>query len=709
MSRKRIAPMPSAAEVAIDALRSDRRRTLQAFACIVALALAARILHLLLARSVPLFDILIVDGRQYEAWARRIAAGDWVGTETFYQAPLYPYFLAVLKLAFGDGLWPIRIVQATLGALSCGLLFMAARNFVSHRVGVVAGVLLALYPPAIFFDGLVQKASVGGFIVVLVLWLVSRTQLKPTWPRFVALGCALGLLMLTREETLLLVPAIGAWVAFRFTRDTWPKRAGWAALFVAGLALVLLPVGWRNYKVGGEFLITTSQAGTNFWIGNRPGADGRYAPLRPGRSDTSLERKDAVELAEIATGRKLTAKEVSDFWLYDNALAWIRDEPVAWVKLLCLKAALLVNWYEIPDAEDQYFYEVYEPPLALVSHVLHLGIVLPLCAAGIVLGWPRRRDLWVLMLMLAVLCAGVILFYVFARYRYPIVPIVIVFASVALVQGFALVRARGSRQLVAPGFALLATAVVSNWTIHARSSQIPMSHVNAGAALASVDRADEAVVQYRAALALDDDMPEAWSNLGVIYARLGRSKDALECIGKAVAQRPEDPRFHYRLGIALFEAGDVDRAVGELTRSTDLFPQDPEAWNNLRFIHARRRDWPRALDVARRGAAANSDDLPLQVALAWLLATCPDPSVRNSAEALALAMRCDAAGRHLLSDVTDVLAAALAAEGRFDEAHSKALEAAAQAERDGRRDFAAEVRARAALYANKKPYIDGGP
>lgn len=706
MSRKRTEPAPSPAEIVLEAARVDRRRTLRTFAWIAALALVVRAIHLLQAREVPLFDILIVDGRQYEAWARRIAGGDWIGSETFYQAPLYPYFLAVLKLVFGDSLWPIRIVQALLGASSCGLLFLAARNFVSHRVGVVAGCLLALYPPAIFFDGLVQKAAIGGFIVVLVLWLVSRAQKSPTRARFLALGAVLALLMLTREETILLVPALALWIAWRFTGHALRTRAVWVASFAGGLALVLLPVGLRNYEVGGEFLITTSQAGSNFWIGNRPGADGKYAPLRPGRSDTSLERKDAIELAEIEMGQKLTPKQVSDFW-FDQSFSWIRDEPVAWMKLLGKKAALLVNWYEIPDAEDQYFYEEYEPFLAVISRVLHLGIVLPLCVAGLVLGWPRRRDLAVLAALLAVLCAGVIMFYVFGRYRYPIVPIAIVFAAVAIVQGYALLCVRGVRQLIAPTIALIATALVSNVTINERKGQIPMSHVNAGAALASVGRVDDAIAQYKAGLALDDDMPEAWSNLGVIYGRTHRSPEAIECISRAIAQRPDDPRFHYRLGIALFESGDADRAIVELEQSTALFPRDPEPWNNLRFIHMQRHDWARAVDVARRGFAANPEDMTGNIALAWLLSACPVAELRDPERAIAIATRCDELAKHSNPGIVDVLAMALAQAGRFDEARARATEGAALAERVGQRDLASQLRERAALYAARKPYIAG--
>ncbi|MBL8856956.1 MAG: tetratricopeptide repeat protein [Planctomycetes bacterium] len=708
MSAKAKAQAPPPEQIAAELQRIDRRRVFSACAWIFAVALALRLIHLLQAREVPLFDILIVDGRQYEAWARRIAAGDWLGQETFYQAPLYPYFLALLKVCFGDGLWPVRIVQALLGAASCALLFLAGRNFVSHQVGVVAGALLAVYPPAIFFDGIVQKASVGGFIVVVVLWLLSRAQKAPNTSRFAALGVALGLLMLTREETILLVPALLAWIVVYFWNRSWSMRGLAAGAFVGGLALVLLPIGFRNYKVGGEFLITTSQAGTNFWIGNRPGADGRYAPLRPGRSDTSFERKDAVELAEIEMQRKLTSGEVSEFWR-GQALAWISDEPLAWLELLARKTALLVNAYEVPDAEDQYFYEKHEPVMGLLSRFMHLGIVLPLCAAGLVLSASRRRELGVLALLLAVLCAGVVLFYVMGRYRYPIVPIAIVFAALALVQGWALMKVGAWKALLPAGIALVAMGIVSNWPIYGRDSQFAMSHVNAGAALASVDRIDEAIAQYKAALALDPDMPEGWSNLGVVYGRTGRMQEAVACFTRAVELRADDPRFRMRLGTALHMSGQTDRAVIELARSTELFPQDPEAWNNLRFIHVQRRDWSRAVDVARRGVAANPQDLGLNLALAWLLATCPDERLSAPDEAVRIATECVRATGGAYADPINALAAALARAGRFKDAHAQALEAVRIAERNGQNDQAAEIRARAELYAQDKPCIEGLP
>ena len=78
--------------------------------------------------------------------------------------------------------------------------------------------------------------------------------------------------MLTREETLLLAPVIGAWILWYFRGRSWGTRSIWAAAYIGGAALVLVPVAARNAYVGGEFVLTTSQAGSNFYIGNHHGA-----------------------------------------------------------------------------------------------------------------------------------------------------------------------------------------------------------------------------------------------------------------------------------------------------------------------------------------------------------------------------------------------------------------------------------------------------
>ncbi len=146
---------------------------------IFAVALAVRLLHIWQIRPSPFFDILLGDAHGYDQWAQRLAAGDWVGSEVFYQAPLYPYFLGLIYKVFGRDLLVVRIIQALIGSASCALLGMAGARFFSKPVGLIAGLALALWAPAIFFDGLLQKSVLDVFFVCLALWLIARLVYPP--------------------------------------------------------------------------------------------------------------------------------------------------------------------------------------------------------------------------------------------------------------------------------------------------------------------------------------------------------------------------------------------------------------------------------------------------------------------------------------------------------------------------------------------------
>ncbi|MBW2386617.1 MAG: hypothetical protein JRG92_23555, partial [Deltaproteobacteria bacterium] len=68
-------------------------------------ALALRLVYLSQIQDIPLLSHPIVDARAYDAWAQRIAAGEWWGHEAFYQAPAYPYLLAIIYRVAGHDLW----------------------------------------------------------------------------------------------------------------------------------------------------------------------------------------------------------------------------------------------------------------------------------------------------------------------------------------------------------------------------------------------------------------------------------------------------------------------------------------------------------------------------------------------------------------------------------------------------------------------------
>jgi tetratricopeptide (TPR) repeat protein len=564
-------------------------------------ALAVRLIHLWQLRATPYFATLMGDARGYDQWARRLAGGDWVGTDVFYQAPLYPYLLGVVYAIAGADPGTARVVQAVLGSVSAVLVAWAAARLFSPRAGLAAGLMLALYAPAVFLDSLLQKSALDVFFVAIVLAVVAAIVHRGGGQRrwWLALGAATGALALTRENALGLVLVLGAWAWWGLNGGAAVRRRRVAA-FAAGVALLLAPVAARNYAVSGGLYLTTAQFGPNFYIGNNAGADGSYQSLRFGRGSPEFERTDAIELAERAEGRPLTPAEVSAYWTR-RALDFIAGQPAAWLRLVARKAALLVNADEAIDTESQESYAEFSRPLALLGPVTHFGVLVPLAVAGVWLTWRDRRRLWVLYAIAAAFGLTTIAFYVFARYRYPLVPLLIVFAAAAVASAREALATRPRRELAALAgtMALLAAACQLPLLPAPRSRAI--TETNLGTALQEDGRMDEAIARYRRALEIQPDYVPAFNNLGVALRASGRTDDAIRAYRAGLALRGDYPDLHYNLANALLAIDRPDEAAEHFRQATKGAPDSAGAHNNLGMALA---EQGRLADAATEFAAA---------------------------------------------------------------------------------------------------------
>src|SRR5262245_18636399 len=99
----------------MSASRASDRVQPPAWADGVAISVAAlllRLAHLLSLRPLPTFTHYVMDEAYHDAWARRIASGDWLGgPEAFFRAPLYPYLLGLVYRLFGTGGTAPRVAQ----------------------------------------------------------------------------------------------------------------------------------------------------------------------------------------------------------------------------------------------------------------------------------------------------------------------------------------------------------------------------------------------------------------------------------------------------------------------------------------------------------------------------------------------------------------------------------------------------------------------
>jgi len=556
-------------------------------------AFLVRLGYLWQIRHAPFFTLLMGDSKGYDEWARQIAAGHWIGTDVFYQAPLYPYFMGAIYSAAGHDVLAVRVSQAILGSISCGLLAHAAARLFSKSAGTIAGVMLALYPPAIFFDGLLQKTALDAFLTSLAIWIISGLIVSPrsSWKSWVSLGTTMGALSLTRENALILIGVIAVWGLF--TGGWRPEAGGWKkhprppasglmplSCFLLGVALLLLPVAIRNYAVGGGFYLTTSQFGPNLYLGNNARTDGTAGSLIGGRGSSEYERRDAIDLAERATGRTLTPAEVSSYWT-NQTLTFIRSQPAAWLKLMARKVVLLWNSAEAFDTESQESYSEWSPLLGAGALIGNFGLLVPLAAFGVCVTWVDRRRLWIFYALALTYAASVVLFFIYARYRFPLVPFLVLFASAGLANASEFVRARPRSELIGVAALVAGLLIFTHVPVLDAADNRAVTEHNLGSALQSEGRLDEAIEQYRKAVAIKPDYVPAYSNMGAALLAKGDTAGAIAAYQHSLSVDPGFADAHYNLGNALLHEGDLKGAIIHFRSALQSSPDSVDARTNL--------------------------------------------------------------------------------------------------------------------------------
>ncbi len=521
---------------------------------VFALALTLRLAFLGQIESLPFLSQPVVDGQFLDAWAREIAGGNWWGDEVFYQAPGYPYFLAGIYSLFGDSLWRAHQIQMLMGSLSCVVMYFAASCFFDRRVGLVAGVILAVYPPALFFDSLIQKASLGLLLTCVFLWLVARFQERPSIQRACACGASAAILGLTRQHGLILLVAITIWIAFRYSDLPRSLRLRWVAAFVLSATLILSGVASRNYSVGETWALTSSNFGANFYIGNHSGAVGLYSPLVSGRQSPEFESLDAMLLAEAATGRELTAGEVSRYWLVEG-LSFILEQPAEWLAQLWVKAMLTVNVLEVPDSQDMHSYVEASPLLAGLMSIMHFGILLPLATAGMLMAWSRGRDVWIHYCLPLAFGLSVIIFFVFARYRFPLVPILLPIAAFGLVELLRRAWARDLQSLIAPASVIAITLAICNYRVLDEDSLHSASFANMGVISMWDGDLERAELYLERAAEYDAESSEVLFQWALLRYQQRRLEDAKVYLHRIIERKQDDYRPHLLIARILEQQG----------------------------------------------------------------------------------------------------------------------------------------------------------
>jgi tetratricopeptide (TPR) repeat protein len=133
------------------------------------------------------------------------------------------------------------------------------------------------------------------------------------------------------------------------------------------------------------------------------------------------------------------------------------------------------------------------------------------------------------------------------------------------------------------------------------------AHNNLGVAYKEMGKYDDAIAEYKTALSIDPGLAMAHNNLGETLDKLGRIPEAFVEIQKAAQLNPDDALIHYNLGNIYREAGQFDKAIQEFKTASILNPDHFDAYNNLGLGYYIQGKLPEALLALKRAVQIKPD------------------------------------------------------------------------------------------------------
>ena len=166
-----------------------------------------------------------------------------------------------------------------------------------------------------------------------------------------------------------------------------------------------------------------------------------------------------------------------------------------------------------------------------------------------------------------------------------------------------------------------------------------LAYYNLGNALMAQKRPDEAVTPYRELVRLAPDAPWAHDSLGSALSAKGLVDEAIDAHREAIRLRPAWACYHHHLGRALMRKGDRDEAISALEASIPLHPKHDAHALDLASALLSADRFQEARDAFREALRMHPENPQACNGLAWLLATCPEITLRDPERAVELARK----------------------------------------------------------------------
>ncbi len=483
----------------------------------------------------PFFDEPTMDSRHYDSMAEGYANGDWLGERAYWYSPFYPYFVGIFYSLIGRDFLLLSGFQLILGGLHCAVVFAVGRALFGRLAGVIAGLLMATYKVAFFYEALLLKTGLSALLLDLGLLLVFtlgiRQREKPLPEkslliRLLLTGIALGIAAITSGTMILLAGWATVWI-FLAKR---PFRLRPALALAAGVALAVTPVTIRNAIVSSDFVPISYNAGPVFYTGNCPyNTNGSQihvasflAPVDPLEFQSENEEGFFFSYAQSKSGELLAPSEVSSYW-FKKGFEWVSENPGTWFLLTLKKIRIFFNDYEVPNNQSFDLFRTEFAPILDLRFFPTFGILGAFGLVGMVLSViKRRRGTWLSLPFFWLFAFSIILNFVVSRYRFPVTGLLAAFSGFTAASMVTWCKAK---KWMPAGITALSSLVLL-WLLHLPLPDFDRDLSDGYRMLAQAyqrkERLDLAEENFKKAIEVNDRSFSAFRELGLLQLQSGQ-------------------------------------------------------------------------------------------------------------------------------------------------------------------------------------------
>lgn len=537
-------------------------------ALILALALGARFFYLAQLSSNSDLLIPLFDAQGFVARADQWIRGQGLSGEVYAFSLLYHFFLSACFFITNASLAFARGAQVLLGALTCALLASSTSRMFGRRAGIAAGIIAALYGPAIILTTELMPATLEVFWCVAALACVvpRKRESARRWEivAFALLG-GFGFLLGPRFAV--------AWLLVLLLKSratgvptNW-RRYAWGAFALPLIAAFLLLNGYFTTDA------TAKRRAEEFYLGNS-GNLCQTLGMRPGPEYAGYQ--DTLTREADAQGVSVTR------YLLQKTRTEIVGHPARFIKGLGAKALHLLSGRELPGALDIRAAGEATPLIRpLFWQVGRFGFPFALLLALAAAGFVRYRKS-IRVEYIALICVFA-LFLILTRVTAP-TRLAWAFLLIPLA-GAGLTEFSGTRQTklatgIAALIALLLAILPGPFCVEAAVGQAERLH-SIGNYFMQRYEMGRAASYFEQALESDPTDAQAWNGIGICRQFTGNFADAEGAFYRAIELQPDYAFALFNLASVQSALGQKEQATTTLNRGLLLQPRNGQARNDL--------------------------------------------------------------------------------------------------------------------------------